>query len=133
MNSLEEVNEEANTQADIQQLVRKINNAWVNDQIDQLSQYFHPDMVILASDFQQKLVGREACIQSYRDFINHATIEDFQTAEASVELHDQTAVAAYSFEITYKMDDEISQEQGREILVFVREAGRWQLLWRTVI
>ena len=72
-------------------------------------------------------------MDSYADFCTQAVIQGFKIGELTVDAFDNTAVAAYSYEIAYEMGGETFNDHGRDIFVFERSAGVWQAAWRTMI
>jgi hypothetical protein len=48
-------------------------------------------------------------------------------------LWDNSAVATYSWEITYEMQAQAYQELGRDLFVLTRAGGRWLVIWRAVL
>jgi len=84
-------------------------------------------------DFTQRTQGRDACVTSYEDFCEQANILDLKLNNPLIDVFDNTAIATYSYEITYEMGGERFNDTGRDVFVFVRENGRWQAAWRTMI
>lgn len=124
---------ESRTREEIWQILKEINDAWVNDRTDELNRFFHKDMVIASPDFRKLGEGRVACVKSYKDFCNQASIHDFHEEDAAIDIFGDTAIATYSFEITYEMNGKTFNESGRDVFIFVREEGRWQAVWRTIV
>ena len=88
---------------------------------------------IFDPDFVNRTNGREACIAGYLDFCTQANITDFKLGEPGIDVFGNTAVATYSYEISYEMGGESFTDTGRDLFVFVREGDRWQAVWRTMI
>jgi uncharacterized protein (TIGR02246 family) len=118
---------------EIWQLIQQMNDAWVKDRPEDLASFFREDMVIVHPDFTQRAEGREACLASYQDFCKQAAIQDFKTSNPGIDIFGGTAIATYSYEITYEMGGERFTDLGRDIFVFVRSDDRWQAVWRTMI
>ncbi|MGH2374379.1 MAG: YybH family protein [bacterium] len=117
----------------IRVLLRKINDAWVKGDPDDLSQYFHEDIVIVAPRFQGIERGREACVRSYKEFTSQARTHEYVESDAAIEQWDDTAVATYRYDITYEMDGTVYRESGWDVFVFRRDNERWRAVWRTLI
>jgi len=118
---------------DIWQLVQRMNDTWAKGNPDELASFFREDIVIVNPDFTQRTHGREACVASYKDFCKQAAILDLKISNPGIDTFADTAIATYSYEITYEMGGERFNDTGRDIFVFVREDGRWQAAWRTMI
>lgn len=69
-------------------------------------------MVIVAPGFEDQPSGRQACVDSYRDFSAQATVRDFQEAGHQVDLFGNTAVVSFHYDTTYEMNDEPSTMPG---------------------
>jgi len=124
---------ESQTREEIWQILKEINAAWVNDRTDELNRFFHEDMVIAGHDFRKLGEGKGACVKSYKDFRSQISIHDFHEEDAAIDIFGDTAIATYRFEITYEMNGKTFNESGRDVFIFVREEGRWQAVWRTIV
>lgn len=79
------------------------------------------------------LRGRDAIIDSYRDFAGRATIHEFQAREPLVEVFRNAAVATMPFRIGYEYEGKASSESGTDVLVFEKGIDGWRVVWRTVV
>lgn len=118
---------------EIQRIVRAINAAWVHGDAGEMAAYLDERMVIFHPGFQERLVGREACIESYREFASHATIQSYDESEATVDVRGETAIASYRYETVYEMDGETYHDVGHDLFVFRWADGNWHAVWRTLI
>lgn len=120
-------------ESEIQRLIGQINRAWVENRVDELVQYFHEGMVIVAPQFGGRLEGREACIESYREFTGRATVEEVQEKDLSIDVRGCTAVATYRYAVSYTLNGARHRDSGWDVFVFTREGERWLAVWRTMI
>lgn len=60
-------------------------------------------------------------------------MHEFRELDPRVDVFGQTAVATYRFEIRYDMGDQSYDEHGQDVLVFARQDGRWQVVWRAIL
>ncbi len=119
---------------EIWQLVQRMNDAWAKPGgPEDLASFFREDIVMAHPDFTQRTEGRDACVASYEDFCKQAAIRDFKITNPGIDVFGDTAIATYSYEITYEMGGELFNDTGRDVFVFVRENDRWQAVWRTMI
>ena len=114
-------------------LVRQLNDAWASGHPEQLAEFFHKDIVMVHPDFSGRAQGRDVCVASYAEFCSQATIHGVKLGEPGVEVFGNTAVTTYSYELDYEMGGERFKDSGRDLFVFVREDGKWQAVWRTMI
>jgi len=78
-------------------------------------------------------VGREALIDSYRDFAREATIHGFTTGEIHIDQAGDSAVTTMPWTMDYEFGGQRYEETGWDLLVFGRLDGRWVVVWRTVV
>ena len=90
-------------------------------------------MVIVGPDFLELGKGQKECIKSYKDFIDKAKIKDFNEEDATVYVYGETAIASYSYDISYEVDGQTFNESGRDMFVFLYEDKKWQAVLRTML
>ncbi len=114
-----------------------INGAWLSRNVSAirlaLSSCFHPEMVIKDAKLKTVASGREACVQSYVDFIQQARVSAYQQTEPEIHVLIDAAVASYNWEIAYSLDQKNHRERGGDIFVFVRAEEKWMAVWRAVL
>ena len=115
----------------IKRLVHAINEAWVQGDPNLLQNFFDADMV-MDMPSAPLLKGRKACIDSYRAFLKQASVSDFSLDDVEINIWDQTAIARYTFAITYTFDGEVFEEQGMDVFAFIKRDNQWRAVWRTM-
>ena len=123
---------ETKDQQEIWQIIQAINDAWLKGQAEDLIDYFHDDMVIVTPDGKEQGRGKVVCVESYKGFSSMAIIKDFTNRDTAVEVYGNTAIASYTFEMTYEMNNQSFNDIGRDIYVLNRKAGKWLTVWRTI-
>jgi ketosteroid isomerase-like protein len=118
---------------EIRGILEKINKAWSKGNPDDLNEYFHEDLVILSPELQRMGEGKEACVQSYKDFMAQAVVHEYRERDYAIDVWGNTAVATYAFEIAYEMNGQTFQESGHDMFVFSRDEEKWLVVWRMVI
>jgi uncharacterized protein (TIGR02246 family) len=118
---------------EIRELIEQLNDTWVKGSPAELSSFFREDIVMVHPDFVQRTEGREACVASYVEFCSQAKVKELKLGETSIDVFGDSAVATYSYEISYEMGGESFKDAGRDLFIFVRESDRWQAVWRTMI
>jgi len=113
--------------------MQAINHAWTTGQFEGFEGWFREDVVMAMSGFGERVEGRVALVDSYRQFAATATIVEYREGEPMVETFGDTAVVTYSFRIVYEMKGEQYDETGRDLFVLVRSEGVWQAAWRTML
>ncbi|MDX1585619.1 MAG: nuclear transport factor 2 family protein [Balneolaceae bacterium] len=115
---------------DIEQLVNRLNDDWLNDRIENLSRYFHKQVVMIQPGTHKKVIGREEMIDSYREFAEEADVSDFRIRDLRIDVFGETAIVLYTFSIKYRVETTQYDENGLEILVLNLHNGHWQIVWR---
>lgn len=120
-------------QKEIRALLQKISEAWSKGNPDDLMKYFHEDLVILSPDLQRMGKGKQACAQSYKDFIARAVVHEYKEYDHTIDVWGDTALSIYAFDISYEMEGQTYRETGHDIFVYTREEKQWLVVWRMVI
>ena len=114
-------------------LVHEINEAWLGGDLGWLRRHFHPEIVMVAPGFRERVHGADACVRSFEDFLTNAEVRDFRESEVVVDTFGPAAVASFRFEIVYALDGRDYRESGRDIWVFALDPGGWKAVWRTQV
>ena len=114
----------------IKRIIKKINESWLEGHPENLSQYFHDNMMIVSPDFKIMGAGKAVCVKSYSDFISQAVIKNYQESDPEIHVWTNTATAFYDFEMAWEMNGKSFKEEGRDFFVFTNEAGNWLAVWR---
>jgi hypothetical protein len=121
----------------IRQLIRAMNDAWLGLPVEEipaaLDACFHDDMVIRGADLTVTGRGKDACIQSYVDFVEQAVVRECTLGDPEVDLAGNSATAVYDWEMTYELEGQEYSEAGADILMLTREDGRWLVTWRLML
>ena len=118
---------------EIRQILKDINEAWTKGNTDDLNKYFHEDMIIAQPGFGIHGDGRNACVDSYKEFAGMASVQGLRESEHIVLVWGDTAVASYRFDIEYELDGQSHQDAGYDLFVFTRQDGNWLAVWRTIL
>jgi ketosteroid isomerase-like protein len=113
--------------------LRAINRSWVIGRLEDLERLLHPRAVIVGADLTPLAEGREACLGSYRDFLDAATVRSFEEHDVRVEQYGDTSIVSYCYHIDYDIVGRRHEQKGREVLVLVASDQGWQAVWRQVL
>ena len=119
-----------NEEKKVEQLIRDLNRAWTEGRLDDLPGFFDERVVAIAPG-GNRIEGREAMVESFRQFLAMARVDDFQVTGISVDVFDHTAVARFDFAVRYELDGASYDETGSEVLALVESEERWRIVWRT--
>jgi hypothetical protein len=118
---------------EIRGLLENINQAWLHNRTDELEKFLHRDIVIAQPGLKAQARGRQACINSYKEFVSHSVIRRFETSGYVIDVWGRTAVASYRFVMEYEIQGAPHHDGGTDLFVLVREGGKWLVVWRTII
>lgn len=116
---------------EIEALIERLNDCWLNDKLENMDMFFHKQVVMLQPGTNKKMIGREAMIESYREFVESSKVSDFRTKDMAIDIFEDTAIVFYTFGIKYRVETTNYDEIGSEILVLNRHNDRWVIVWRT--
>lgn len=121
---------------EIRQFLMDLQEAWQSGDLDRLAGFYHPDVVLLPPDLGTPIVGRDAVVESYGDFLQAARLDAFEVTDLTVfefDTSDSTAtgMAHLKFDIIYELGDERYVETGLEIYTVLKEGENLAIAWRS--
>ncbi|OGU35240.1 MAG: hypothetical protein A2068_11060 [Ignavibacteria bacterium GWB2_35_6b] len=122
-----------NHQKELKSIVSQINKSWLNNDLKQLDNFFHENMIIADSNFNKLAKNKKECIASYESFIKQAKILKYEEQEINIDIIGNTAIVNYIFDITWEVNKNISSEKGRDVFVFECSNNKWLAVWRTLL
>jgi len=117
----------------VHRLIREMNQAWIEGRLSDLNPIFDERVVAVPPGGASRVEGREAMVDSFRQFLEIAKVHDYKVTDTGVEVFETTAVATFSFAISYELNGERYDETGWEILVLAKRDETWRIVWRTQI
>jgi ketosteroid isomerase-like protein len=116
----------------IKAIIRDINDHWRAKRYERIGELLADDVVMAAPGFGHRIFGRDAYVQSYRDYDATATTLEFSAGEPQIDVADNMAVAVCPFDVTYELAGKRYHERGHDILALSRSGGEWKVVWRTM-
>jgi hypothetical protein len=115
--------------------LRRLSESWRNRRYDELRDCFHDAAVMTPPGFSGRVVGREAIVESYREFMDRSTLDSYSEMPATIEAFENTAIAHYRWEMVWTSGGEQDRASGHDLFIFEREpeSGRWKAVWRTIL
>lgn len=123
---------ESSDQEAIRRVVQQIHEFWLNKRYDDIGDLLSEHVVIAPPGFTGRVRGRDAYVQSYRDYDQAATTHEFSPGEPEIDIVGDVAVAVCPFFVVYELESKTYREAGRDVLVLSRKAGKWSVVWRTM-
>lgn len=113
-------------------VIREINESWRAGRYDNIGRHLADDVVIAPPASDQRVRGREAYVQSYRDYDQAATTQEFSAGEPRIDVVGDVAVAVCPFFVVYELEGRILRERGTDLLVLARAGDGWRVCWRSM-
>jgi ketosteroid isomerase-like protein len=97
---------------------------------DRLRESFHAEMIAVTASDPQPLVGRDACLASWKRFVEAVRVTRWVERDPHVQVHAAGAVAvvSYEFQVAFEAGGREVELGGRDTLTLVREDGRWWIV-----
>ncbi len=119
-------------EAEIREVIAKIDAAWRAKELEGLEGCFHEDAVIAGPGYAEYARGRVKCAESYREFATNAAVLSYSESAHVLRVWGTTAIYTFAWEMTYQRERGPRQEAGTDQLVFELAEGRWQVVWRYI-
>lgn len=116
----------------VRKIIGDINAHWRAKRYDQIGGLLAEGVIVAPPGTDTRVCGRDAYVQSYRDYDRAATTLEFSAPEPQVDVIGDVAVARCPFDVTYVLQGNTYREHGHDILVFSRSSGDWKVVWRTM-
>ncbi len=117
----------------IPQLMEHFNDGWTRGRIDDITPLLHPDVIFVAPDGETEIAGRDACLQTIKDYVSAAQTRAFEVRRRSIRTWGRTGVVIMDYTIEYTLNGESHKEQGREHWALQQTDGAWQIVWRAMV
>jgi ketosteroid isomerase-like protein len=111
-------------------VIRSLSLAWRESQFDRLEPLFAETVVFQNSKGDRQVEGKEACIQSYRDFMGIAKVLGYEEEEPDIIPFAGFVIANYRWQIDYGMNGGTFHDEGRDWLALTKQDGAWRINWR---
>lgn len=117
----------------VRSVVLALHERWRAGDYEGIGALVDEQVVVAPPGLEARLRGRDAYVQSFRDYDQRATTFSFEVGEPRVDVNGDTAVAVSSYETVFELGSERYEERGHDVLVLSRRSGRWLVVWRTLV
>ena len=114
---------------DFSQFARDMDQCWREQRFDDLANYIASDVVVVAPN-GDRVKGRDAAVDGYREFMKRCDVRAFDTSDYSVTERGEAAIVEYAWRMQWSDGDAEFDAKGRETLVLSRRDGAWRVVWR---
>lgn len=115
----------------------RLSAAWRNARYDELASILDEDVVMALPGFAGRVEGRDALVQSYRDFMQRATITHYEEGPPQIDVWGDTAMVTCRWQMRWLDAGDQNEAAGHEAFLFRRlpgspDPGEWRAVWRTM-
>ena len=122
-----------NDKRQIEHLITLFNQNSLGGKAELLSDILHADVVFVAPDLQNKLIGKVACLQSIVDYQSQARTLEFEVEKRDITIWDTTANVMMTYRVKYEYQEKIWYERGQESWILTQDEHQWKICWRAVL
>ncbi len=123
-----ETMEQSKIKEEVWKTIQALNRVWAEYvDVEELEKYFHKDMVAITPFDRDRLEGREACIASWKRFVESTKIHYWKVHNPKVQVYGdgEFAVVTYYYDMVYAREGHAIKSAGRDMFVLVNENGKW--------
>ncbi len=115
----------------------KMSDAWRSRRYDELNAFFDEDAVLVPPGMSGRIAGRDAIVDSYREFMERASLLEYSEDTPVIDVWGDVAVASYRWRMRWSGGGEATRAAGCDIFVLRRAADAagaeaWRAVWRTM-
>ena len=118
---------------EILRTLSELNSAWRERRFEELTAFFDPAVVMKGPGLKELVRGRDALVQSYRDFMAQSKIVEYAESDHSTHIWGDTAAVTYAWIMAYEQKGETKRESGQDMFVFVRRDSNWLAILRVML
>lgn len=111
-------------------LAQAMDRCWLERRYDDLHACLAPEVVISVPGVAP-VVGIEAVIDTYRDFMSRCEVLSYEPAGHVETIRGDAAIVEYRWDMVWQEAKEEITAAGREILALQRSDTGWTIFWRT--
>ncbi|MEJ2628753.1 MAG: nuclear transport factor 2 family protein, partial [bacterium] len=60
-------------------------------------------------------------------------LHEYSESMPDIKLWGNTAIASYTYDVSWEMNGKSYKESGKDLFVFTYENGKWQAVWRKLM
>lgn len=116
---------------DVWKTIQAMNRLWtIENRADELTQYFHKNMVAISATDRLRLDGQKACVTAWKKFMQAAKIHYWNEIDPKIELFggNAFAIVTYYFDMSFEMGGQTIKMGGRDMFALVNEDGKWWIV-----
>ena len=118
-------------QRHVWRMIQEMNRKWtVESNADELRNYFHKDMIAIATSSPKRIEGVEDCVASWKRFTESAKIHYWKESEPKVQIYGngKFAIVTYYYDMSFDMNGKTLNSKGRDMFSLVNENDKWLIV-----
>lgn len=115
-------------QKQIWDVIKSLNQAWIDKKTDEFKNYFHPQMISIQPEIAERLAGGETCIESWTDFSRKTEVISFEEKDPLIQIYGDTAIVTYYYNLQFESQGKKKTVSGRDMTTLVKENGKWLIV-----
>ena len=123
----------SSARAGARSVIERISEAWQWGDLDGVESALAENVVMVAPGFADRIEGRAAFLDGFRDFFDNARLIAYADSEWEVHEAGSTAVVSFAFDVVYERDGVTYDSTGRDLWVLSLLDGEWCAVWRTML
>jgi hypothetical protein len=120
------------SESEVRACLEAIERSWLEGKPRQMAEHLHPEIVMALPGLAGRSSGAGAFVEGFVEFCDSARVLKFQKSPPTVDVVGATAVATFTFLMTYERAGEQWRSTGRDLWVLAREGERWLVTWRAM-
>jgi uncharacterized protein (TIGR02246 family) len=117
--------------SEAERLVRELNATWQEGDLDKLAGFFHESVVLLPPDSGEPIVGRDAVLETYRNFLQSAVLHDFTETTLTSFDFPGTVIVHMGFAVDFSVGEQRMRDSGLEVYAVDTSETELQVIWRS--
>ncbi|MEM1001047.1 MAG: nuclear transport factor 2 family protein [Bacteroidota bacterium] len=117
----------------IESLIETFNTGWTQGEFEAVESILHEDVVFIAPDLVTEIIGKQACLQTIKEYTSNADTLLFEIKNQKINTWLQTAIISIDYLIEYLMKGKKYREMGKEFWTLSREKDGWKMVWRVMV
>ena len=113
--------------------IANFNHSWTKGKLDLIPEFLHEKVVFISPDLSTEIVGIEACIKTFEDYLNTAKTNKFRTTDIGINIWNSTAMVVLEYYVEYEIEEQVYKENCTECWTLVNQSEKWKLAWRALV
>lgn len=117
----------------IEQFISSFNDSWLHGKWEVLRELLHDEVTFVLPDLSTTFTGKETCLDSIREYTEHAKTKSFEVTRSDIRIWGNTATVITDYSVSYEIAGELFSEVGTEIWTLIQVGMKWKIVWRGLI